>query len=231
VRELTLDEARSIYKKFYWDLVKGDALPGGLDYCIYDFAVNSGPSRAGRYLQVALNKIVKPEQKLAVDGLIGPHTVQVAQQLPINRLDDVINAVCDARMAFLKGLKNWRTFGNGWTKRVRAVRTGSINMTASNKLEPEVVFEPEKDGDAPSVTRVPQEEKPLSKPENQSGFGALLGIIGSTLTGLFTAIGALPTPVAITLMIVAGGIGAFLVIWLMRNFGDKIRDRVERRLS
>src|SRR4029079_2888623 len=51
VRALTRDKVKPIYKRNFWDVVKGDELPGGVDFAVYDFAVNSGPSRAARYLQ------------------------------------------------------------------------------------------------------------------------------------------------------------------------------------
>jgi lysozyme family protein len=34
----------------------------------------------------------------------------------------IINAVCDQRMAFLRGLGTFATFGKGWTRRVTEVR-------------------------------------------------------------------------------------------------------------
>jgi lysozyme family protein len=64
VKALTREKVKPIYKRYFWDVIKGDALPGGVDFATYDFAVNSGPSRAARYLQ----SVVGVKQ----DGKIGP---------------------------------------------------------------------------------------------------------------------------------------------------------------
>jgi lysozyme family protein len=35
---------------------------------------------------------------------------------------EVINGICNARLAFLRGLPTWPTFGRGWERRVEDVR-------------------------------------------------------------------------------------------------------------
>ena len=42
MRDLTPDDVAPIYKKNYWNRVKGDSLPSGLDWSCFDWAVNSG---------------------------------------------------------------------------------------------------------------------------------------------------------------------------------------------
>jgi lysozyme family protein len=71
VRALTRAEAASIYRRFYWDAVRADALPPGLDHAVFDLAVNSGPPRASTLLQRVLG--------VAEDGLIGPITLEAAR--------------------------------------------------------------------------------------------------------------------------------------------------------
>ncbi|WP_330220294.1 glycosyl hydrolase 108 family protein, partial [Sulfitobacter sp. HI0040] len=51
VRYITPTERDTIYKTQFWDKVLGDRLPSGVDYAVYDFAVNSGVKRASEYLQ------------------------------------------------------------------------------------------------------------------------------------------------------------------------------------
>ena len=46
MRGLTPEMVAPLYKKMYWDVVKGDQLPDGVDYCVFDVAVNSGPTKA-----------------------------------------------------------------------------------------------------------------------------------------------------------------------------------------
>ena len=51
MKDLTVEDVAPIYKKSYWDRVKGDELPAGLDLCVFDFGVNAGTGRAAKYLQ------------------------------------------------------------------------------------------------------------------------------------------------------------------------------------
>lgn len=111
VKALTRSEAEQIYKAWYWDAVKADHLPAGVDLVIYDFAVNSGPGRAAKTLQKAVG--------VKQDGAIGPVTLAAVAKADHRTL---INLVCDGRMAFLRGLKTWGTFGRGWSNRVTDVR-------------------------------------------------------------------------------------------------------------
>lgn len=66
-------ELSAIYKRQYWDKA-GRGLPVGLDYAVFDYAVNSGPAQAARDLQRVLG--VKP------DGIIGAMTLAAAQKRP-----------------------------------------------------------------------------------------------------------------------------------------------------
>lgn len=115
VKFISDDELRAIYKFQYWDRVQGDLLPAGLDYAVFDFAVNSGVSRASKYLQAVVGT--------AQDGQIGARTI-AAIDSPVR----VINALCDRRMAFLRNLRTFLTFGRGWTRRVKGVRAHALEM-------------------------------------------------------------------------------------------------------
>jgi lysozyme family protein len=115
VKFITDEELRAIYKFQYWDKVQGDFLPNGLDYAVFDFAVNSGVSRAAKYLQA----VIGVEQ----DGQIGARTL-AAIQSPVA----TINALLDRRVGFLRNLKTFITFGKGWTTRVQGVRAHAMEM-------------------------------------------------------------------------------------------------------
>ena len=67
MRALTPEDVAPVYKKDYWDKVKGDDLPSGVDWCVFDWAVNSGPARAAKALQLVVGA--------TVDGAIGPKTL------------------------------------------------------------------------------------------------------------------------------------------------------------
>ncbi|WP_245420433.1 MULTISPECIES: putative peptidoglycan-binding domain-containing protein [unclassified Mesorhizobium] len=107
------------YRRFYWDAVLGAELPDGIDYAVFDFAVNSGPGRAAKYLQAVLG--------VARDGRIGPATLGAARARPAGV---VIDALCDARLAFLERLPTWPTFGKGWRARIASVRANALLLTA-----------------------------------------------------------------------------------------------------
>ncbi len=119
VRVITPAEVMALYKRRYWDAVHGDHLPSGLDYCLFDFAINSGPRRAGSFLQEAL--------MIDIDGQIGPNTLAAVKAQPVEPL---VDCICDLRMAYLKGLRTFSTFGKGWTARVKGVRATAKAMAA-----------------------------------------------------------------------------------------------------
>lgn len=115
VRHIAPDELEGIYRKDYWDKVSGDELPAGLDYAVFDFAVNSGITRASQYLQ---RLVGVPD-----DGKIGPRTLEAVSQHDRKVL---VNRLCDKRMAFLRGLGTFPVFGKGWTTRVANVRAKAL---------------------------------------------------------------------------------------------------------
>jgi lysozyme family protein len=108
-------EVEAIYLEKYWQPLWCDMLPPGVDYAVFDFGVNSGPARSAKFLQ----EIVGSE----VDGEVGPNTVAATKAADP---EEVINALCDNRMYFLKGLSTWGTFGRGWTNRVNDVRRDAL---------------------------------------------------------------------------------------------------------
>lgn len=115
VKFISTEEIRAIYKLQYWDKVHGDYLPGGLDYAMFDFAVNSGVSRASKYLQAVLG--------VPQDGVIGARTLGA-----IDNAVRVVNALCDRRMGFLRNIDTFWRFGRGWTRRVAEVRHDALDM-------------------------------------------------------------------------------------------------------
>jgi lysozyme family protein len=117
VRALTPEKVAPIYKLKYWDHVSGDDLPIGVDLAVYDFGVHSGPSRGVIGLQRAL--------KLADDGKLGPVTLAATNAA---NPQDLINGICDERLAFLKQLKVFQKFKAGLTNRVANCRDAALGM-------------------------------------------------------------------------------------------------------
>ena len=42
LKALTVDQAKTVYRRQYWDAVSGAELPDGVDFAVFDFGVNSG---------------------------------------------------------------------------------------------------------------------------------------------------------------------------------------------
>lgn len=125
MRALTPAVVSPFYKTEYWDAIRGDDLPAGVDYCVFDTAVNSGPGRAAKFLQHVLG--------LKEDGAIGPATLKAAHEKYVR---DVIRKYTDTRLAFLKGLDTWETFGGGWERRVEEVEAEALGFAGPEKEAP-----------------------------------------------------------------------------------------------
>lgn len=134
VKQIDKAERDAIYREQYWQAIRGDDLPNGVDYAVFDVAVNSGPPRAIKILQQSLRNYDG-----RVDGQIGLATLRAVEEDDDN--DALIDRMCDRRMAFLQALRHWPTFKKGWTKRVAGVRAMGKAM-ASGKTPPKPVFEP-----------------------------------------------------------------------------------------
>ena len=117
VRNLTQAEALAIYKAQYWDTVRADLLPLGLDYLTFDYAVNSGPARAIKDLQ----RTVGADD----DGVIGQKTLsKIKEYIAANGMQALLNAYATRRWNFVQGLSTFSTFGNGWRRRIWGEQMG-----------------------------------------------------------------------------------------------------------
>lgn len=117
LKNIPEEHVQLIYKNGYWDKVKGDELPGGVDFCVFDWAVNSGPGRAAK----ALQKIVMVSQ----DGAIGPKTlIAVSEMTPT----EIIENMTKQRIEFYKGLNTFDTFGRGWLRRAKETRDFALDL-------------------------------------------------------------------------------------------------------
>lgn len=117
MRALTPEMVKPFYKKNYWDRIRGDELPSGVDYAAYDLAVNSGTGRAAKYLQQIAG--------VTADGVIGPRSMEAIKKCDA---EDVVDEICNMRMDFLKNLGTFETFGKGWTIRVNDVKAKATEM-------------------------------------------------------------------------------------------------------
>lgn len=122
VRSMKKSEAVKIYDQKYWGRMRCSELPSGVDYSIFDYAVNSGYGRAGRVLRKVLGL---PTTTWKV-------TDEVIAELAKRDPRAVIIAINDERLRFLMRLKIWPTFGNGWSRRVKEVKQVSLQMAAGS---------------------------------------------------------------------------------------------------
>jgi len=117
LKNIPEEHVQIIYKQGYWDKVKGDNLPSGVDFAIFDWAVNSGPGRAAKALQKAVGA--------TADGAIGPKTLAAVEAADAA---EIIKAVADDREAFYKSLRTFNTFGKGWLRRNKETRDFALEM-------------------------------------------------------------------------------------------------------
>lgn len=117
LRAITDKQVATVYYRHYWSAVNAQALPAGVDYAVFDFAVNSGPHRAAQFLQRVVG--------ISDDGRIGPKTIEAVEKMPAAI---IIKRLCGNRLDWLKRLKTWSTFGRGWTRRVQDVEHHALAM-------------------------------------------------------------------------------------------------------
>jgi len=117
MRGLTPEKVKPLYKEWYWDAVRGDDLPMGLDYLMFDFAVNAGAGRAIKLLQTAIG--------VRADGQFGPITMGAVQTTdPV----ELIEWFSQAKEDFYRSLTTFSTFGTGWLNRVADVKQHATSM-------------------------------------------------------------------------------------------------------
>ena len=119
MRNLTPAMVAPLYKRKYWDACRANELVPGVDYAVFDVAVNSGVGRAIKLLQSVVGA--------TPDGGYGSITaalVQKAEQNPIQ----LIELYSAKRLEFLESLKSFPTFGKGWRRRVAEVKADALKM-------------------------------------------------------------------------------------------------------
>jgi lysozyme family protein len=106
VKNISTDEMHEIYENNYWNAATCQTLPSGVNFVVFDLAVNNGVGRAKQFLVVANNLY------------------------PNGSPSDIIDSICDQRLEFDKSLgHSWAVFGNGWTRRIEGVRQQAKAMT------------------------------------------------------------------------------------------------------
>lgn len=178
IKNLTLDQAKEIYRRDFWRAVKGDDLPPGLDLVVWDAAVNSGAGRAIRWLQTAIGGV-------RVDGLLGPDTLEALEARWAENWEDVLEDTINLRWIFMQGLGTFPIYRNGWRNRILGI--GKEARSWAREQAPATV-EPAKPDDQPGeIVDVPSSR---NLPDLDEGdfdqivkwLSALAGKLGLTLT-------------------------------------------------
>ena len=119
MRELTPERVAPLYKRKYWDACNCDNLPLGIDYLVFDFAVNAGVGRSAKTLQTAIGCVP--------DGVIGVNTMAA-----INKAEpkSLIDKFATAKTNFYQSLKTFPIFGKGWLRRVDETKKNALEMLA-----------------------------------------------------------------------------------------------------
>src|SRR5690606_19143800 len=106
VRQISMEEAELIYYDEYWVPCGGPKLAIGVDLATYDASVNSGVSRARKWLLASIG---------------GPD-------------HETVKRICAKRLGFMRSLNIWNTFGRGWARRVADIEANGVAwaLTAAN---------------------------------------------------------------------------------------------------
>jgi lysozyme family protein len=121
MRKLTPALVSPLYKKRYWDVMKCDGIPRGLDLCVFDFGVNAGTNRSIRYLQRLIG--------VKEDGIFGPASFKALTFKTVELgANELIDSFQDARRSYYRKLNTFDTFGRGWLRRVDEVEQSAKEM-------------------------------------------------------------------------------------------------------
>lgn len=117
LRNISDKDVSEIYRVMYWDKCRCDDLPNGVDYFVFDFAVNAGVGRSNRTLQGCVGT--------TVDGIVGSKTLAAASVLKPQAL---IDSFSNAKEEFYKSLDDFKVYGKGWLNRVAQVKANALEM-------------------------------------------------------------------------------------------------------
>ncbi|MEW6768474.1 MAG: glycosyl hydrolase 108 family protein [Pseudomonadota bacterium] len=188
VRAMPESVARKIYRERYWNAMRCDELPAGVDYAVFDYGVNSGIGRAGKVLRRVL-KLADPT------GAVTDDVVAAASRADAVAL---VKSICAERLAFLKSLKTFSVFGRGWTARVNGVLAASLKLAGPQRPQLPV---PRQTDAAPGKAVVPP-----SSPASTAATGAVIAAGGAA---------AATSRIEIALLVAGAAAVAALAIFLI----------------
>jgi len=223
VRYLTAAERDEIYRKQYWDAIRGDELPDGIDYVVFDGAVNSGPKQSIKWFQRAL----QPTYRGAIDGVIGMGTLTAVNEIANH--DAIIDRMLDRRLNFLQALKTWPTFRKGWESRIAAVRKLG-KMWARDGIE-KVAKEPVIANPTPKAyvedAKAPPSTAPADGAIAAGGTGAVLSQVQDQLSPYGYIEWVAQIIVVVTLVSVVVAAGGIAYRFYVKRKTEKLADAID----
>lgn len=125
VRGASDADIQAIYRDGYWNPVRGDDLPVGLDLVMVDTAWGSGPVQAIKFLQRKINVDI-------IDGRFGPKTLDALEPYMTGAAStQLLNEICAERETFFRSLSTWKYFGVGWERRLNGIHEKALAMNAA----------------------------------------------------------------------------------------------------
>jgi lysozyme family protein len=107
IPNLTIQQAKEIYRRDWWEKLNLDRYSGMLSYQIFDASVNHGIRGAVKILQNAVGAIP--------DGVIGDHTISLTRRF---RDEDLVMLYLGARIEYYVTLASFDQYGRGWMNRM-----------------------------------------------------------------------------------------------------------------
>lgn len=161
IKNLTLEDAKAIYRRDYWPKIAGDNQPDGIDLNAWDICVNSGAARSLKIEAQALDSKITTAVGLAALAKSAPDKVVV------------IKKMCALRASFYRGLSTFETFGKGWLRRNATMEANGVRMALNAaKLSP-----------AEQKKRLEQEAGQAKTSANKSAGGAATSGTATSGTG------------------------------------------------
>lgn len=107
IKNLTLSQAKEIYKRDWWDKLGMERFRSAMQYQMFDAAINHGMHNATKILQYAVSA--------KADGIIGPKTRAAAASMELN---DLLMCFLAERLVFMTDIRTWEHYGKGWARRI-----------------------------------------------------------------------------------------------------------------
>lgn len=174
-------QIKEFYRRDYWDVVRADELPPGINYICADFSLNSGPSRA-----------IKALQKLCGNPQTGKMDDQTLAEAHAFDRVELIMLYQEERTRFLNAIvanrPNQRKFLKGWLNRVGDVKRAAIKMADAESSASAPAPQPMPKATVPDTPPPSPAKEAIKSPSIWLLFTTLLGKVLDFFFGIGNAI-------------------------------------------